>query len=185
MCEVFRCHQVSPGFLDVLCRFGDRQVSSDEGVGSVICNSPDSSSRGTLLPNPPSILLANSLDKDIFYQLRYPERNGRKHGDPWSLRQTGVYHRYSMPASGIGQNFCLLLHPMQDSKAQKRISSAAASGMTATTIGLDPLRLHVMIISSYVHNWCWYLRYNTKNYLELVSNIERSLLLGRSNPMSI
>jgi hypothetical protein len=175
MCEVLKRHQVPSGFLDVICRFGDRQVFSDEGVGSVICNNPNSSCRGTSLPNLSSIILANNLVKDIFYQLRYAERNGRKHGDPWSLRQTGVFHRYSMPAEGVGQNFCLLLHPMQNSKAQKRISMAAQTGMTTRTIGLDPVRLHVLIMSSYVNNWCWYLRYNTKNYLELVSHIKESL----------
>jgi len=163
MCEVLKRHQVPSGFLDVICRFGDRQVFSDEGVGSVICNNPNSSCR------------------DIFYQLRYAERNGRKHGDPWSLRQTGVYHRYSMPAVGVGQNFCLLLHPMQNSKAQKRISMAASTGMTSRTIGLDPVRLHVLIMSSYVNNWCWYLRYNTKNYLELEDMLMTSDLRDRED----
>ena len=33
---------------------------------------------------------------ELCYNLRYYEENGRESGNPWSLRQTAIYHRYDI-----------------------------------------------------------------------------------------
>jgi hypothetical protein len=153
MCKIFTHHHIPPGFLDILCGFGDKKVSSDEGFPSGVYRSFDGRSH------------------DIFYQFSYVEQNNRKNGSPWSMRQTGVYHRFS-ETSKLGdlgaENLWLLLHPMRNSKAQTRLG-VAAEKIGARDMALDPLRLHVLIMSSYIDNWRWYLHDIKRRSIELVS----------------
>lgn len=153
MCKIFTHHHIPPGFLDILCGFGDKSASSDEGSASGVYSS------------------FNGTSHDIFYQFWYVERNNRKHGSPWSVRQTGVYHRFSeiiKQGDVSAENLWLLLHPMRNSKAQTRLG-VAADKVNAREMALDPLRLHVLIMSSYIDNWRWYLHDIKRQYLELVS----------------
>lgn len=45
---------------------------------------------------------------EISFNVRYPEKNGRSRGDPWSMRQTGIYHAYDHEAQ---RSICILLQP--------------------------------------------------------------------------
>jgi hypothetical protein len=150
MCKIFIRHQIPPGFLDILCGFGDKSHTADEGCASGVYSS------------------LNGASHDIFYQFWYVEKNNRKHGDPWSVRQTGVYHRFSITDSLKAENFWLLLHPMPNSKAQTRMRIATEK-LGEDEMVRDPLRLHVLIMSSYVDNWRWYLHDIKRQYTELVS----------------
>jgi len=146
MCKIFTQHHIPPGFLDILCGFGDKSHTADEGSASGVYSS------------------FNGTSHDIFYQFWYAEKNNRKHGDPWSVRQTGVYHRFSTTDP---ENLWLLLHPMQNSKAQTRMG-LATDKLCAEEMAKDPLRFHVLIMSSYVDNWRWYLHDIKRQYLVLV-----------------
>lgn len=150
MCKIFTQHQIPPGFLDILCGFGDKSSSADEGSASGVYSS------------------FNGTTHDIFYQFWYVEKNNRKHGNPWSVRQTGVYHRFSTTDPSNVENLWLLLHPMPNSKAQSRLD-VSADKLNVRDVSLDPLRLHVLIMSSYVDNWRWYLHDIKRDYLNLVS----------------
>ena len=163
MCKIFTTHQIPPGFLDILCGFGDKSHTADEGSASGVYSS------------------FNGTSHDIFYQFWYVEKNNRKHGDPWSVRQTGVYHRFSTTDPSKAENLWLLLHPMQNSKAQTRMG-VATEKLCAEEMAKDPLRLHVLIMSSYVDNWRWYLhdikrQYLVLVYLEETASVEKILTL--------
>jgi len=45
----------------------------------------------------------------------------------------------------------------------------ATEKLCAGEMAKDPLRLHVLIMSSYVDNWRWYLHDIKRQYLQLVS----------------
>lgn len=92
---------------------------------------------------------------DICYLYRYVERNGRSPGNPWSIRQTGVYHRYSPTDVS---NFWLLLHPLVDSMAQKRLNKLYSTQNSFVHLKANALGLHILLISSYSDNWRWYLK---------------------------
>jgi hypothetical protein len=97
------------------------------------------------------------------------ERNNRSRGDPWSLRQTGVYHKYTGLGTSSATNLWFLLHPMPNSKVLKRLAKASSADIGTKDMETDPLRLHLLITSSYVDNWRLYLHDMTRQFLELVS----------------
>jgi hypothetical protein len=109
------------------------------------------------------------IQVEVSYQLRYVERNRRKSGDPWSLRQTGVHHRYSAQ-NGLSppENLWILFHPMLKSVAYKRLQEATEADLRGSGARADPLRLHLLVFSSYVDNWRLYLHDMTRRFLELV-----------------
>jgi hypothetical protein len=149
MSRIFTHYCIPPGFLDILCGFGDKTASADEGAASGVYSS------------------FNRMSHDIFYQFWYVEKNNRGHGDPWSVRQTGVYHRFSTRYANETENLWVVLHPMLNSKAQTRLS-AVARDLTANDMVIDPLRFHVLIMSSYIDNWRWCLHDTKRRYTKLV-----------------
>jgi hypothetical protein len=157
-------HALPSGLLDIICGFGDKVATADEGAASGTYSNFESDRH------------------DIFYQFQYVERNNRTFGDPWSVRQTGVYHRFETVAQPSSkhdkgketiaernaENLWMLLHPMPKSRAQTRLA-AAVEGLMAEELAEDPLRLHVLILSSYVDNWRWYLHDVKRRYTRFVS----------------
>ena len=90
------------------------------------------------------------------YQLRYRERNNRVSGsDPWSERQIGVYHHFSN--DGLKPSTMIMLHAKQETVARTRVHNAAESVQVDTCGAKLSLRMHLLIFSSYVDNWRWYL----------------------------
>jgi hypothetical protein len=115
-------------------------------------------------------LKAMSVDLcvEISYQLRYVERNKRKCGDPWSLRQTGVHHKYTAKDDLSPENMWILFHPVPKSAAYKRLQETTAADLRGRDTQTDPLRLHLLVFSSYVDNWRPYFHDMTRQFLELV-----------------
>lgn len=104
---------------------------------------------------------------DICYQLRYVEYNDHAQGDQWSERQIGVYHSFSSASSTSG--IMVLLHAQISSKAQRRLEDAFSDGKYNQDSLISPLRLHLLILSSYVNNWRWYMDELGSTCLRLVS----------------
>jgi hypothetical protein len=92
---------------------------------------------------------------DLSYQFKYAERNNRRQGNPWSIRQTGVYHHHS---ASTNSNLFIFLHPNPSSRLQSRIEEAVAFPSTVSAINENPLKLHTLAMSSYFDNWRWYLK---------------------------
>ncbi|KAH7350699.1 hypothetical protein BKA65DRAFT_243414 [Rhexocercosporidium sp. MPI-PUGE-AT-0058] len=158
--KILSRYQILPEFVDVVSGFGDKQSSSDEVSEPGMYSSLDGS------------------NYEISYQVRYMERNNRSHGDPWSLRQTGVYHKYSAlsDAAATPTNLWILLHPMQNSVVSKRLENITAEDIRNDA---NPLRFHLLITSSYIDNWRMYLHDMTREFLELESNLMTSELRDR------
>ena len=97
------------------------------------------------------------MQKVICYQFRYIERNDHKQGSRWSERQIGVYHEMSSHSDNSG--VMILLHAMPGSKVQRRISKELADGTErgGNAQRLRPFEMHLLIFSSYLDEWRWYL----------------------------
>lgn len=67
------------------------------------------------------------------------------------------------------RSFWILLHPMPKSKAYRRLQELASEELAGEAREADPLRLHLLVFSSYVDNWRLYLHDMTRQFLELVS----------------
>ena len=93
-----------------------------------------------------------STDFEIWefcYNLRYVERNGRNHGDPWSLRQTGVYHSYDYKSQKsiwiiLQPSTYVLEHIENVLRTLPRDDSLSRGGY---------MLLHCFILSSMERNW--------------------------------
>ncbi|KAF1349799.1 hypothetical protein BDV97DRAFT_175555 [Delphinella strobiligena] len=132
---LYHCH-VTPNFLDVLLKFGDQPQVFHE---SSLCNSLSKSGDGSY---------------NVCYTLVYMEPNGRRAPkDPFSQRQTGVFHRYK---PGDKSNFVILLHPMENSRAQQRLESLSERER-GNRASQSPLDIHMLVLSSYLNNWRAYI----------------------------
>lgn len=80
----------------------------------------------------------------------YIEPNRRRPPkDPWSFRQTGVYHK-SSKANNV--NKVLLIHPTDESAAETKIEGLVSSSHKAA-LTRHPLHIHLLILSSYLFHW--------------------------------
>ena len=98
------------------------------------------------------------------YTYKYVERNGRSQGNNWSIRQTIVYHQ----RAADGMAIWIILHPKSRSVFQGRLFKAFSDMQTAVEIHSDPEILHVMLISSYIENWRWYLSQLSEKFQDAV-----------------
>lgn len=92
-------------------------------------------------------------------------------GQRWSIRQTGVFHRYSTGRSNAGavsDNSWILLNPMVDSKIFTRIQQSVDAGLNLDELERDPLRLHILALSTHVDNWRQYIHDLCRELLPLV-----------------
>jgi hypothetical protein len=92
---------------------------------------------------------------DLSYQYKYVEKNNRRQGNPWSIRQTGVYHSYSASSDS---NLFILLHPNEESRLQKRVEATLTTPSAMIPLHQSPLKLHLLVLSTYFSNWRWYLQ---------------------------
>lgn len=63
----------------------------------------------------------------------------------------------------------MLLHPLHNSKLYSRLQETSSEGLAGKGVDADPLRLHLLIFSSYIDNWRMYLHDMTRQFSELVS----------------
>ena len=93
----------------------------------------------------PTFSLQHSIPRnDLFelcFDLRYPEENGRRRGDPWSIRHTALYYQYDRSKD---MSTSILIQP------SKRFQSQVMSLLTSnTTAGYrSALLQHALFVSS-------------------------------------
>lgn len=98
------------------------------------------------------------------YVLSYVEEV-RRHGSiKWTMRQIGVYHRYS---SAEDKSLWILLFNRPNSVAQKRLET-----MIENCSGFR--HIHLTILSAHFENWRWYLN-TLGNDLEIIVDIALTL----------
>ena len=164
-CKILTRHGVKASFLDLVFGFRATDELSEKGfsLGSARMNEPgqygmDSAANGRFIDS--------LLSLEICYQLRYVERNDHKQGRKWSERQIGVYHKFSEARQEPG--IMILLHAMQNSRAQVRLEKAFRSGYYHENSPASPLRLHLLIFSTYIDEWRWYMDDLGKHCLDIV-----------------
>jgi hypothetical protein len=91
---------------------------------------------------------------ELCYNLKYMEKNDHGHGQKWSERQIGVYHRFG----GNKMSVMVLLHANPSTKAHGRLQRAFAEGSYQQDTTTSPLSLHTLVLSSYLGNWRQYLQ---------------------------
>ncbi|KAI9785127.1 MAG: hypothetical protein M1839_000765 [Geoglossum umbratile] len=82
---------------------------------------------------------------ELCYNIRYVEKNGRNSGDPWSLRQIGVYQQWKPDSRN---STWILLHPSEN--IHKRLHEIMGKMPLKSE---SPMLLHILFLSSTAYNW--------------------------------
>lgn len=166
MRKIFAYYQVNPEFLANLSDFGDHPQAFDAGSGNyVICFSPNGSygksidQRSLLLG-----LIRRCTIPEMMYTLKYAEKNGRPQGNPYSIRQTALYHQYTTD----GAHMWITLHPKNNSAFYTRLKNVLLANGGVTYLKQNPFGLHVLLLSSYIDNWKRYLSQLSEDFLDSV-----------------
>jgi len=111
-----------------------------------------------------SLILFVSNALECAYGLRYVEENGygnRK--DPWSVRQTAIYHKYEKE-----MGTWILISPSKQAKA-KIIENINLEKLKTGV--KNPFELHVVLLDTALANWRWYIKSLVEQVTEHSSRI--------------
>jgi hypothetical protein len=89
---------------------------------------------------------------ELSYLLQYVEENGRNHGDPWSLRQTGVYQQANIENRRSAWIF------LQLPRSVRHRLETILRRSEVSTIG-SLMRFHGVLLLDTVENWGKYIEY--------------------------
>lgn len=96
----------------------------------------------------------------------YIERNGKElPRNPWSYRQTGVYHKFSI-INGSSQ--IIVINPNDEAVAQSRLEKYTESSHR-DELAKHPLNVHLVVLSSYLVNWGEYIEDLARDLEQIVS----------------
>ena len=97
--------------------------------------------------------------------MQYFEKNGRNRGNPWSLRQTGVYQQVTL-TEGISN--WIILQPSNSCRSQlDKIMQSNTRG--ETLLAMNPMLLHLHFLTAMAGQWEEYIQNLHDSLKELVS----------------
>ena len=98
---------------------------------------------------------------EVCYKIQYVERNGRDRGDPWSLRQVGIYQKLS---SESGRSIWIFtrLPDILRVRLQQNLIEAAGRDQS-------PMKFHAVLITVLGRNWAAYIEDLYSQLADLVS----------------
>jgi hypothetical protein len=80
--------------------------------------------------------------------------NGRNRGDPWSIRQTGIYHRWNTKS---GHSVWIIVQPSQDALDELK-RALYSTGTSCGCSARKSLSLHALLLISSSENWSKYIK---------------------------
>lgn len=98
---------------------------------------------------------------EICYKIQYVERNKRNRGDPWSLRQVGIYQKSSLESGRSVWIFTRLPNILR-ARLQQNLTEAAGRDQS-------PMKFHAILISVIGRNWAAYIEDLYSQLADLVS----------------
>ena len=90
---------------------------------------------------------------EFCYNIKYVARNGRSQGNPWSVRQIGVYERLNMHT---GQSVWIILEPSVRAYRQFR-EATESQQISSGGIGSASMILHAAVLVAAGREWGEYL----------------------------
>jgi len=108
---------------------------------------------------------------EFCYNLQYVDLNGRNRGDPWSLRQCGVYQQICLKTC---RSRWVLLQVSDKMRAQLDQALQNRSQKNVE-LGINPMVPHVIFISAMAVNWQEYLEHLQVQLSVLVNELSCSL----------
>jgi hypothetical protein len=171
---LFTRHRIFSAFLNVVQEFGSR-VRDGCPKRHLFSSRPD---HGVEHPSDNAGLwhsdygpLCDSVDlywtnlaAELSYLIRFMEENGRSRGNPWSLRQIGVYQKVNF-RTGRSVWIILQLSGTTRSRMNETVQGKAACHESCG----GPLRLHATLLLATVGNWADYIEFLHSRLRRVVS----------------
>ena len=90
------------------------------------------------------------IDTECAYGLRYAELNNREGNNPWSIRQTAIYHKYT--AADKSSSWVMI------AASERTRSSLDLYAKSCTDLAsFNPFEIHVIVLDSALANWRSYI----------------------------
>jgi hypothetical protein len=143
---------VFPYFLDTVFAFGVR-TKDDDNTWPNFHSRVSYPAAGESVDGFGGYVETEGLAVETCYTVRFFERNHRNTGDPWSLRQTGVYQRFDTATNNSVWTLIKPSHYLQV-RLRDKLHTLARRPQ------LRPVRhmlLHLVIVSSTLEGWAEYI----------------------------
>lgn len=100
------------------------------------------------------------------YIFKYAERRMGDPDEPWSIRQTAVYHQQRCRTD---ESIFLMLHPLYGSHADTQLRQSLKQEDARQGYVQRPINIHILMVTSYLSRWRDYLLYYEDEVQQLVS----------------
>lgn len=171
--KILSWHHVFVSFIDVIHSFGFKKSANDDilrcqsyhGYLSTGLNPRQPYLYGISVPSQLSYSRLKPIS-ELCYIVQYVEKNGRDRGDPWSLRQTGVYEQVDIET---GKSVWIILQP---SSSARQCLEQGLQTLDQDTYGRntsDPMLLHSIFLLATADNWVEYIKHLHSQADEMVS----------------
>lgn len=171
--KILSWHRVFVSFLDVIHSFGFKKSANDDILRSQSYHSYLSTGLNTRQPylygtSVPSQLYHPRLISisELCYIVQYVEKNGRDRGDPWSLRQTGVYEQVDIHT---GKSVWIILQPSSSTQQCLEQGLQTLGQDSNGRITSNPMLFHAIFLLATADNWVGYIKYLHTEADEMVS----------------
>lgn len=108
----------------------------------------------------------NRTMSEICYGYRYTEKKQSEQGNPWRIRQSGLYHRLEFTTD---RSIFILISPLENSSFEQHLIELLGSRTGKTELGKNPLLVHHMFISNHLPDMMGYLLYWEEELEPIVS----------------
>lgn len=92
---------------------------------------------------------------EFCYNLEHTQLNGRNRGDPWSLRQCGIYQQICLTT----RRSCWILLQVSNQAHSKLDQALRSYSHRNSSLGVHPMVPHLIFISAMAANWRAYLQH--------------------------
>src|SRR4051794_14327484 len=100
------------------------------------------------------------------YLLSYAEESSAPGSDTWTMRQVGVFHRFVPTGPG---SLWVFLHAKPNTRLQQRLEEATSRWEQGAPQEQHWQFMHLLVLSTYLNNWRWYLRSLVADFEKIVS----------------
>jgi hypothetical protein len=102
------------------------------------------------------------------YLLSYAEESSGPGSDTWTMRQVGVFHRFVPTGPG---SLWVFLHAKPNTRLQQRLEEATSRWEQSAPRQRHWHFMHLLVLSTYLNNWRWYLRSLVADFEKIVSTL--------------
>jgi hypothetical protein len=170
-----QAHSIMPPFWKFMFTFG-RKKEENEFQFPHFARRGTAGIRGLLNP---FLELRNTylLNIELAYMLRRVELHDARPGydNPWSIRQTAVYHKLSVPKNDAkgqrmteAKSMFLLVAPSKN--AGSVLSECLSNSTTKESDAMSPWSIHRILVADSLRGWMDYMAYLEKRLKEQVSS---------------